>query len=213
MTGTMPYKHLDTLPLHFHSDCLQEAASLWQLPTIQRYETGIGLFKSNEKETYCSPMGNAAGMIEQECNSTKASVSISTQHREPEPSSQQAILQYCTLEIQVPCNWFQHVDCPVCCNPDSWHRAMTDKGPLAGSLIPHDNTRTRSCELVQSELTWHLVPTMGWHRGLPSLPLLSHVQFMVHKQTLLPPFSDKSRNLGKSFCRNRYSGSALLKPP
>lgn len=47
---------------------------------------------------------------------------------------------------------------------------MTDKGPLAGSLIPHDNTTTGSCELVQSGLTWHLVPTMGWHRGLPSLP-------------------------------------------
>lgn len=47
---------------------------------------------------------------------------------------------------------------------------MTDKDPLAGSLSPQDNTRTRSCELVQSGLTRHLVPIMGWHRGLPSLP-------------------------------------------
>lgn len=36
---------------------------------------------------------------------------------------------------------------------------------------------------------------------------------MVHKQTLSFPLSNNSRNLGKSLCRNRYSGSALLKLP
>lgn len=53
--------------------------------TIQKCETGKGLFKSNEKGTYCSPMGNFTGMTEQESNRTKVTANLSSQHREPQP--------------------------------------------------------------------------------------------------------------------------------
>lgn len=53
--------------------------------TIQKCETGKGLFKSNEKGTYYSPMGNFTGMMEQESNRTKVTANLSSQHREPQP--------------------------------------------------------------------------------------------------------------------------------
>lgn len=120
------------------------------------------------------------------------------------PGSQQEISKCCTCELSFMQLISAHLLPSLCCNPASRHRAVTERGPLAGSLITRDNTGARNCELVQPGLRWHLVPTMGCHRGFPHPPpVLSYTQTMVHKQPSPPPLSANGMNLGESLCRSR----------
>lgn len=81
----MPYSKLDIKTLLFQLQLTVRSNFSLATSITQKCDRGKGLLKHNKKGTYCFPMGNFAGMTEQESYRVKVTVNISAQHRKPQP--------------------------------------------------------------------------------------------------------------------------------
>lgn len=142
--------------------------------TIQKCETGKGLFKSNEKGTTVLPWETSLAWWSKKVTGPRSLPTSRPNTESLSPGSQQEISKCLTCELSFMQLISAHLLPSLCCSRVSRHRAVTERGPLAGSLITRDNTGARNCELVQPGLRWHLVPTMGWHKGFPPPRALIH---------------------------------------